>query len=358
MKSNRLLYPLIEKELSALFSMQRIEQLYSYRSECEHSFARYIGAEFCSLIDSGTTGLYLACALAGIGKDDEVILPILSWPSAVAAVVSRGAIPHFVDIKEDCTIDVQKVAHSITGKTKCIIPVHMYGHAAEMDALLDLAKEKKLKLIEDCCQAHGTRIAGKMVGLLGDFGVFSFDPFKTISTVGTGGAIVYSEKEHKERIHAMLSIEKADQLVLELHRTPGKMSFTDMAVLKVKLKAAAFIEKKKKACTERYEELLQKTPLTIIKDKSSVCSIRQSYLVYAPKRDELMQFLNKFGIICKEAYTPIHSIPLYSKYITGLNFPNAERYAKEAIILPLFAFMEPKDVDIVCQKIMGFYSGS
>ncbi len=360
MRVNRLLYLFIEKELSRLFSLQRIEDLFSYRREGEQAFGKYVNSSntFCSLVDSGTTGLYLACALIGIKAGDEVILPILSWPSTVAAVLARGAVPKFIDIKIDCTLNEQLITTVTSKKTKCIIPVHMYGHAANMESLVVFAKDRQLEIIEDCCQAHGTRIHGKMVGTLGEYGVFSFDPFKTIATVGTGGAIVYRKKEYRDDIHAMLSIETANPLVLELHRTPGKMSFTDVAVLKVKLKVATLIEKKKKLCVARYEEGLRGTPITFIADQEGVVSIRQSYLVYAPERDGLLTYLAKEGIICKEPYAPLHRVPLYAQYVGNHLFPMADYYTKKAIILPLFSMMEPKEVDIVCGKIRDFYCNS
>ncbi|MBI4441338.1 DegT/DnrJ/EryC1/StrS family aminotransferase [Candidatus Woesearchaeota archaeon] len=352
MRVNRLLYPLIEKEFRALYALGRIEQLFSYKRDVESAFAKYVGTPLCTFVDSGTTALYLACRLVGIGVGDDVILPVLSWPSTIAAILACGALPRFVDIKDDCTIDEQQV--TITEKTRCIIPVHMYGHAAALDVLI----KKGVSVIEDCCQAHGTRVGSVMVGSFGTYGAFSFDPFKTIASVGTGGALVYKHKEDRERIHSMLSIEQAHPSVLQCNRTPGKMSYGDMATLHVKVKVASLIEKRKHECRTRYEAHLAQTPITLIRDPPGTQSIRQSYLVYAPRRDELMASLAKEGIICKEPYLPLHRIPLFSSYTASQQFPQAERYTREALILPLYPLMDTKDVDVVCNAIINFYSSS
>ena len=352
LKVNRICYKFIEKEIQALFSTNRIENLYAYKRETEKSFAKYAGSEYAYFVDSGTTTFYLALELANIGEGDEVIVPILSWPTVIAAVLSKKSTPKFIDIKEDCTLDETKII--ITPKTKCIIPVHMYGHAASVIKIKEILKPN-MTIIEDCCQAHGTRIHEKMVGSFGEYGAFSFDPYKTISSLGTGGALTYKKKEDIERIREMIEIEKDNPLVLKLNRTPAGMSYTDMATLKVRLKLAQLIEKKKIACVEQYEKRLGDTPVCLIKDPKDVISVRQNYIIYALKRDMLIKFLIEEGIICKEPYLSINKMPLFEKYTKDQQFPNAERYCKEAIILPLFSLMEPKEVDVVCDKIIEFY---
>ena len=349
MRHNRLLYPILEKELAALFSKMRIEDLFLYKHEVELLFAQYVGVSLCSFVDSGTTALYLACNLAGVKDGDEVALPILSWPSTVAAVVACKAVPRFFDIKQDCTINEELVLSATP--MKVVVPVHMYGHAAAVHPFL----LKQMLVIEDCCQAHGTKINEKMVGTFGQYSAFSFDPYKTISSVGTGGALLYRRKEEKEAIRSLLSIEKADPKVLSFHRTPGKMSYTDMAVLKAKLKCSPLIEKKKRQCMERYEQRLDGSSVQIIKDTREVNSIRQSYLVYVPKRDGVLSFLEQQSILCKKPYSPLSKIPLFAPYCRDQSFPQADRYTNEALILPLFPLMEPKEVDVVCDALLSFF---
>lgn len=351
LRVNRIFYKLVEKEFSKLSALIRVEDLYPYKQEIEHLFAQYVGVPYAFLLDSGTTALYVAFALVGIRQGDEVILPVLSWPSAITAILARGGVPRFVDIKEDCTLDEQQV--TVTKKTKCLLPVHMYGHAAALQLLLNLG----IPIVEDCCQAHGTRINKKMVGSFGVYGTFSFDPYKTISSLGTGGGITFHAKEDKENIRSLLSIEKADKHLLALHRTPGKMSYTDMACIKAKLRLATVIEKRKRQCAMRYEERLAGSPVQVIPDREGVSSVRQSYLVYVPQRDNLFQWLTHQGIICKEPYLPAHHLPLFQPYAYG-GYPVADRYVQHALILPLFPLMETGEVDRVCDTILAFYNSN
>ncbi len=162
----------------------------------EEEFANYLGAGFAVGVGSGTEALHLSLKAFDIGQGDEVItVPNTAVPT-ISAISSSGAKPVLVDITPDTyTIDTKKIEKKITNKTKAILPVHLYGHTAEMELIMKLAKAYNLRIIEDACQAHGAKYNGKDAGTLGDMGCFSFYPTKNLGAYGDGGIVVTNNEE-------------------------------------------------------------------------------------------------------------------------------------------------------------------
>jgi 8-amino-3,8-dideoxy-alpha-D-manno-octulosonate transaminase len=157
--------------------------------EFENAFAKKMGADYCQLVSSGTAALTVALAAAGIGSGDEVIMPTFTFVASFEAILAAGAVPILVDIDETLTLNPSAVVAAITSRTKCIMPVHMCGSMADLDALKSICKKHNLILLEDACQALGGKYKGKPLGSIGDLGCFSFDYVKTI-TCGEGGAVI------------------------------------------------------------------------------------------------------------------------------------------------------------------------
>ncbi|MFB6357409.1 MAG: DegT/DnrJ/EryC1/StrS family aminotransferase [bacterium] len=183
----------------------------------ENRFADYIGTEEAVGLNTGTAALHLALAICGIGPGDEVIVPPLTFFSTVTSVLHQNAVPVFADIDPDSyCLDPDSVEQQITPRTKAVIPVHLYGQSADMDAFVELADSHDLVLIEDCAQAHGTRYRGQTVGSIGDFGAFSFYATKHMTT-GEGGALTtnnpeWAEKARQLRSHGMTDRDHHDYL--------------------------------------------------------------------------------------------------------------------------------------------------
>lgn len=167
--------------------------------EFETAFAKRMGAEYCQLVSSGTAALTVALASAGIGAGDEVIMPTFTFVASFESILALGAVPILVDIDETLTLDPNAVEAAITDKTKCIMPVHMCGSMADLNALKTICEKYDLILLEDACQALGGTYNGKELGTIGDLGCFSFDFVKTI-TCGEGGAVVTNN--HQYAVHA------------------------------------------------------------------------------------------------------------------------------------------------------------
>ena len=163
--------------------------------EFETTFAKKMGSQYCQLVSSGTSALTTALASAGIGAGDEVIMPSFTFVASFESILALGAIPVLVDIDETLTLDPLSVEAAITSKTKCIMPVHMCGSMADLDALQAICTKHNLLLLEDACQALGGTYRGKQLGSIGDLGCFSFDFVKTI-TCGEGGAIITNNKQY------------------------------------------------------------------------------------------------------------------------------------------------------------------
>ena len=359
-RSNKILKNLIFREISKLILLyQDVKSLnYFYSRKVTSKWKKYIGTKDAYLVDSGTTALILALKLLEVGKEDEVILPIGIYPAAALAVYSVGAKMVFVDVKRDGTIDETKIEKKITKNTKVILPVHMYGVPSEMNTIKKISQKYNLKILEDVCQAHGSLYKGKKLGTFGDVSVFSFNPHKTISTLGNGGAINFNQKQFREKIYQLIQYEKDNPKLLQAKRSASSMSYLDMAFLKCKLDAVSLIEKSKKEAKYLYEKHLSLLSpfVEIIKDNPKRKIMWQFYLIYAKNRDNLFNYLKKQGVICRMPYPPLYKFKMFNKWTKGQKFPQAEKNFKEGICLPCFPFIKKEEVLYICQKIKDFYS--
>jgi dTDP-4-amino-4,6-dideoxygalactose transaminase len=203
----------------------------------ETEFAAYCGAAHATGVNSGTSALHLALLAANVGPGDEVITVPFTFVASVATICYTGARPVFVDVEpQTCNMDVTRVAAAITPRTKAILPVHLYGHAADLDPLLELARKHNLAVIEDAAQAHGAEYKGQRVGGIGDLGCFSFYPTKNLSAFGEAGAIVTNKAEYAERIRLLRDWGAARKYEHILKGYNYRMEGLQGAVLRVKLR--------------------------------------------------------------------------------------------------------------------------
>ena len=170
----------------------------------EAEFARYIGTRHAVGVGSGTDALRLACEAIGLRPGDEVIVPAFTFAATALPVTRAGGVPRFVDVREDTfCLDPAKVEEAITPRTRAILPVHLFGHPAEMDAIMKLARRRNLIVIEDAAQAHGAALGKRKVGAIGDLGCFSFYPTKNLGALGDGGMVTTNNAELAEKIRAL-----------------------------------------------------------------------------------------------------------------------------------------------------------
>ena len=320
-------------------------------------FANYLGARFAVGVGSGTEALHLALKACDVGAGDEVItVPNTAVPT-VSAISFAGANPVFVDINnEDYTIDVEKIEERITDKTKAIIPVHLYGHPAEMGRIMELAKVHDLKVIEDACQAHGAKYNEKDVGTIGDLGCFSFYPTKNLGAYGDGGIVVTNNKELYERLVMLRNYGEVEKFKSKIEGFNSRLDEIQAAVLRVKLRYLDEWNGKRKSIAGLYGQLLENADVRNHLEKEWAEHVYHLFVIRVRDRDVLRKYLEERGIGTQVHYPiPIHLQEAYSKlgYKPG-GFPESERHANEIISLPIYPELTNEEVEIVAKCIIEF----
>jgi dTDP-4-amino-4,6-dideoxygalactose transaminase len=318
----------------------------------EKEFASYIGIKYAVGVNSGTDGLILSLLALGIGSGDEVITPVNSFIATSLAITHVGAKPVFVDCDPDTyQIDVSKVEKNINKKTKAILPVHLYGAPCEIDKIKTLAKENKLFLIEDACQAHGATLNNKKVGTFGDLGVFSFYPGKNLGAYGDGGAVVTNSKTIYEKLKKLRNYGQSKKYIHEEFGVNSRLDEIQAAVLRVKLQYLDEWNEKRRIVAERYINGLKRYKTqTIIKGGSSVYHL---FVIEIKERNKIQKNLSQNGIQTLVHYPlPIHLQKAYKHlgYKQG-DFPISEKKAKKIISIPLYPELSKMDQDKVIKLL-------
>lgn len=335
-----------------------LDDISGYRKEFEKEFAYNIGTKYALAVNSGTDALQLALLALGVGKTDSVILPDLTYISTGLVVKYVAAQPIFVDVKkEDLTIDENKIESKIKENTKAIIAVHMFGRPCNMNKIVKIAQKYKLFLIEDACQALGSRYREKSVGLFGDIAAFSFSYYKPLSSLGgNGGILVFNKNEYNDKIYRYLNLWKKDIKLLDLERKFNKISLIDIATAKIKLKYINQIKNSREESKKCYEDSLSSVKyINIFKDPKEVFSVRENYHILAKDRDKLHAFLRKGNIESELPYPPLHSLGIFGKNNCESGFKITEEYFSNGLHLPLYSFMKKEEIIEVTKAIKDFY---
>ena len=311
----------------------------------EKSFAHYLGIEYGLSCSNGTTALHLAILALGISVGDEVILPSLTYVATANAVTYSGATPVFVDSEPTYfQIDPKKIEEAITPKTKAIIFVHLYGHASEIQQIINIAKKHNLYVIEDCAEAIGTKFNDQFVGTFGDIATFSFFGNKTITT-GEGGMVLTNNKNLAEKVFKFKG-QGVSQTTKYFHDVIGynyRMTNICCAIGLAQLENIEPIINKKISIANLYKKAQENTLHTywltsiLIKDAS--------------KRNDLMRHLAKNGIDSRPFFIPMHQLPIY-KYDAKL--PIAEKLSLQGINLPSYPQLCENDILYITSKVNEF----
>ena len=320
----------------------------------EEAFARYCGAAEGIGVSSGTSALHLALLAAGVGPGDEVITTAFTFVATVAAIGYTGARPVLVDIEPSSfTIRAADIPAAITPRTRAILPVHLYGHPADMDPILDVARRHGLAVIEDAAQAHGAAYKGRPVGSLGHAGCFSFYPSKNLGACGEAGMVVTSDAGWAETIRSLR--DWGGGATYE-HTSRGfnyRMEAIQGAVLGVKLRHLDRWTAMRRANAEHYDAAIRASGLTAPPVSAWA---RHAYHIYAMRtrhRAMVQDELRRRGIETRVHYpTPIHLLPAWAElgHRAG-DFPHAEQAAREVLSIPVHPELEPGDVDTVAQAL-------
>jgi dTDP-4-amino-4,6-dideoxygalactose transaminase len=316
----------------------------------EKEFADYSQSDFGIALNTGTSALHLALLAAGIGAGDEVITVPFTFVATVAAICYSGAKPVFVDVDPvTYTIDVTQIEKAITANTKAILPVHLYGQAADMDPILEIARRHGLTVIEDAAQAHGAEYKGQRVGSIGDIGCFSFYPGKNLGAYGEGGMAVTSNPEYN---HTMRMLRDWGQERRYQHVLKGynyRMDGIQGAILRVKM---GYIEKWTEARITHaalYNQLLLNCGLVLPTALPHNRHVYHIYAVQTSEREVLQQRLQEKGIQTGIHYPiPVHLQPAHADLGHKIgDFPCSEAAANRVLSLPMYPELSPEQINIV-----------
>jgi dTDP-4-amino-4,6-dideoxygalactose transaminase len=319
----------------------------------ETEFAAYCQSKFGIGVDNGTSALELALRAFGVGQGDEVITAANSYIATAFAISATGAAPVLVDIDPNTyTMDPSLIEEAVSGRTKAIIPVHLYGHPADMDPILSVAQRFNLIVIEDACQAHGARYRGRRVGSLGHAAAFSFYPAKNLGAYGDGG-MVTTNLQHIDQMIRMLRNQgqngKNQHLVLGHNH---RLDSIQAAILRIKLRHLDRWNEARRQIAETYTNMLASTVITP-KIKDSVEPVFHLYVVRTASRDAMQMQLADKGISTGIHYpTPIHLQPAYQNLgcLQG-DYPVAEEAAREILSLPMYPELPAEAIGRVSQTI-------
>jgi len=328
-----------------------------YIEKFEREFAKYLGVKYATTVSSGTTGLHLALLSLGIKKGDEVIIPDMTYVATANAVAYVGATPVMVDVEFDYwCIGPKAILKAITKKTKAIIPVHLYGNAAEMKEILKIAKKYNLFVIEDAAESLGAEYRGKRVGGFGDIGVFSFFANKIITT-GEGGMIATDSRKIYERVNFF----KNQAHIPENSYWHTKIGFNyRMTNLQAAVgcgqmrKLDLLINKKRKIFKWYKKHLSDLKDITLNEQRKNTKSVYwMSSLVLGESirkkssRDNLMKLLKKDGIETRPFFYLVSKMPMYHKERSYANL-TAHNLSQNGLNLPSGTTLTEKDVEFVC----------
>jgi dTDP-3-amino-3,4,6-trideoxy-alpha-D-glucose transaminase len=324
----------------------------------EGAFAEFCGTEYALGVSSGTAALELALRGLGIGPGDEVIVPTYSFIATAEAVSTVGATPVIVDVDEDTAlITAEIVAAALTPRTRCVIPVHLFGRTVEMDPLLELCRARGIAVVEDACQAHGALYRGRPVGSLGDAGCFSFYPTKNLGGWGDGGAFVSNDSELTARVRLLRSHGEGTRHHHEIATGTHRLDTLQAAILSVKLPHLYEWNHRRRDAAAMLSEALADTeiglPAPVSADGDCVFHL---YVVRCRHRDALRDHLDACGIASAIHYpTPIHRQPAYADLGLGPgSLPMAERLAGENCSLPIFPAIEDWQIEEIVAAVRSF----
>jgi dTDP-4-amino-4,6-dideoxygalactose transaminase len=320
----------------------------------EEEFAAYCEAKYAVGVDSGTSALELALRAYDIGPGDEVITAANTFIATALAISHAGAKPVLVDVDPyTYTIDVAKIAEAITARTKAILPVHLYGHPAHMDPIRELAEKFGLVVIEDACQAHGSRYKGKRAGSLGHAAAFSFYPGKNLGAFGDGGIVVTDDHEIAKRLEMMRNYGQKEKYHHQFRGYNRRLDTLQAAILRVKLKYLDKWNAARRWNAKLYQECLDGAGVVTPNEAAGAESVWHLYVIRTENRDMVRENLLSRGISPGIHYPiPIHLQPAYKDlgYKRG-DFPITEGHAERILSLPMYAELTPESIKYVAQSI-------
>ena len=320
----------------------------------ESAFAAHHDATHCVACSCGTSALHLPLIALGIGPGDEVIVPANSFIATAEAVSHCGATPVFIDVSpHDFCMDPASIQPAITERTRAIIPVHLYGQPAELDAIVQIARRFNLKVIEDCAQAHDAAYRGRPVGTFGDASSFSFYPGKNLGAYGEAGAVLTNDGTLADKMRYLRNHGSAIKYVHEMVGYNYRMDEMQAAILAVKLKYLRAWTNARRNLATHYLHRLHNIGVNVTPPKPHVRHAYHLFVIHTHLRDQLSAALAAHGVATGIHYpTPLHLTAAYTHlgYRTG-DIPLCEAFASTTLSLPLYPELTESQLDSVVGMI-------
>ncbi len=323
----------------------------------EQAFASAHGAEHGVAVNSGTSALHLALLAEGIGAGDEVITIPMTFTATTAAISYTGARPVFVDVDpETCTMDPSQIVAQLTSRTRAILPVHLYGQAADMDPIMEIARAHNLTVVEDCAQAHLATYKGRPVGSIGDYGCFSFYPGKNLGAYGEGGLVTTNDGAAAEKMRLLRDWGQVRKYHHEVLAYNYRMDGIQGAVLGVKLKYLNGWTLRRRSRAALYRELLDGSGIRVSKEAAERDHVYHIFSVFHDERDRLRAHLSTAGIQSGMHYPyPVHLQKAYADLGHKIgDFPVSEQVANTQLSLPMYPELSDSDVARVVEALKSF----
>jgi len=327
--------------------------------KCEKNFSKRTGAKYAISVGNGTDALLLTLKALNIGSGDEVITVPYTFVATVGSIVTAGAKPVFVDVKEDYNMDENKIKAAITKKTKAIMPVHWAGRPCEVDKIYSIAKKYKLHVIQDSAHVIGAKFKKKHLVNYGDACTYSMHPLKNLNVWGDGGFIVTNKKPLAKKLYLIRNHGLKDRNNVEIFGYNSRLDTIQAAVANYKMKNKLDnITNKRIKNANMLDKLLSKNKnITTVKRLKYLKEVFHLYHINIKKRDQLQKYLIKNNIDAKVHYPiPVHlqKAPKYLKYKKG-DFPVAEKLANTSLSVPVHEFITEKHIKHIVNSVNEFY---
>jgi dTDP-3-amino-3,4,6-trideoxy-alpha-D-glucose transaminase len=319
----------------------------------ERSFAAWCGTSEAVGVASGTQAIELALRALGIGAGDEVITAANTCVPTVAAVEATGATPVLVDADEDtCTLDPGELADAITARTRAIVPVHLYGRCAEMEAVAGFAREHGLAVVEDAAQAHGAELDGRRAGTLAAAGAFSFYPTKNLGALGDAGAVTTDDPELAERLRALRSFGERGRGEAVERGTNSRLDALQAAFLSAKLERLDAWNARRRELARRYLDALDGLPVGLPRERPGERHAYHLFVVCVRRRDEVRAELARRGIETLVHYPrAVQEHPAYRRLDRPGRLGRSEHLARDVLSLPLYPELTDDEADTVAAAL-------
>ena len=326
--------------------------------EFEESFSSFCGTSHGIGVGSGTDALVLSLRALGVAPGDEVITVSHTFVATAEAIVLVGARPVFVDIDAvTMTMDASLIERAITTRTKAIIPVHLYGHPANMDPIMDIARRHDLRVIEDACQSHGATYRDQPAGSIGDAACFSFYYSKNLGAYGEAGIIVTNNDEMAEAVKVLRDHGSSKKYVHESVGYNSRLDEIQAAILCAKLPGLRTWNNRRRELAEMYTDRLRSLPLATPSEEEWAKSVYHLYVIRTQQRDSLLEWLHDRGIMAGIHYPiPVHLQEAYAEYAPIGGLPVTEKLASEILSLPIYPELSDEQLEEVVTGVQSYFS--